>query len=71
MSRLARLPHEVLGLKGLPAFKAYQLAREVYRARRRWRRHEVKELLDSMKGDKDQLGVGRVIALLAMGEVGG
>jgi hypothetical protein len=58
------------GLEVLPRFKAYQLAREVLRARRRLRQHQVEELLRSMDGDKDPMGVGRVIALLGVGEVG-
>jgi hypothetical protein len=58
------------GLAALPGFKAYQFAREVLRARRRMRQYQVEELLRSMDGDKDPMGVGRVIALLGVGEVG-
>ena len=69
--QLARLPHELLpGLDHVDAFTALRLAMEVARASKRWRRHQVEELLRSMDGDKDAMGVGRVIALLAMAEVG-
>jgi hypothetical protein len=40
------------------------------RARKRWRQHWVEELLKSMDEKKDPMGVGRVIALLGVGEVG-
>lgn len=58
-------------MEGLDSVRALQLVLAVAVARRRWRRHQVEEVLKSMAGDKDPYGVGRVIALLGMGEVGG
>ena len=47
------------------------LALTVLRARRKWRQYQVEELLRSMGGDSDPMGVGRVISLLAALEVRG
>jgi hypothetical protein len=70
--KLPRWPHEAVpGLQALDPVRAFQLVLAVGRARRRWRRHQVEELIRSLDGDKDPMGVGRVIALLGMGEVGG
>lgn len=57
-------------MEGLDSVRALQLVLAVAVARRRWRRHQVEDVMKSMGGDKDPMGVGRVIALLGMGEVG-
>jgi hypothetical protein len=59
-------PHEVIpGLSGLSQMSALRFAASVYRSRLRWRKYQVDELLRQMNGDKDPMGVGRVISLLA------
>src|SRR6185369_670008 len=72
IAALPRLPHEVIpGLENLDTFTALRFAVSVRRARLRWRKYQAEEALKALQGDKDPLGVGRVIALLGIGAVEG
>jgi hypothetical protein len=67
-----RLPHELIpGLENLDPFTALRFAVSVRRARARWRKYQVEQAMQSLQGDKDPFGVGRVIALLGIGAVEG
>jgi hypothetical protein len=65
VARLARLPHELVpGLEGLDKMTAWRFAVSVSRARTRYRRMQMEELMRRLEGDKDPFGIGRVVTLL-------
>lgn len=67
-------PHtmgELIGAGRLDPFTESRLCHSVLRARKKFRRYQVEELLRKMDGDRDPMGMGRVISLLGALEVGG